>query len=68
MFAASSVRGDHANPLFRQLAAQTGTAPKWNFYKYLIGRDGQVVGQWASSTGPQDKPLVAAIEKQLRAR
>lgn len=68
MFGASSVRGDDANPLFRQLAAQTGTAPKWNFYKYLIGRDGRVVAQWASNTAPEDKAVTQEIEKQLAAR
>jgi glutathione peroxidase len=66
MFGASHVRGDSANPLFKQLAAQTGTAPKWNFYKYLIARDGKVVGQWGSQTTPEQ--LAPEIEKQLRAR
>src|SRR6476620_4362479 len=42
MFAKSSVRGIDANPLFKDLAKASGTTPKWNFYKYLIGRDGQV--------------------------
>lgn len=68
MFAASSVRGDKANPLFRQLATQTGTAPKWNFYKYLIGRDGKVIASWGSTTRPDDKEVVLAVEKALAAR
>ena len=68
MFAASSVRGDKANPLFKQLAAQSGTTPKWNFYKYLIARNGAVVASWASNTGPQDKALLQEVEKQLAAR
>jgi glutathione peroxidase len=68
MFVRSGVRGADANPLFRQLAAQTGTAPKWNFYKYLIGRNGQVVAAWPSTMGPQDKELVQAVQAQLRAR
>lgn len=63
MFAASSVRGDAANPLFKQLAAATGTAPKWNFYKYIVGRNGQVAGSWASTATPQS--LEKEIEKQL---
>lgn len=68
MFVRSSVRGADANPLFRQLAAQTGTAPKWNFYKYLIGRNGQAVAAWPSTMDPQDKEMVRALEAQLRLR
>lgn len=65
MFAKSSVTGDQASPLFRQLAAQSGQKPRWNFYKYLIGRDGRVVGSYASRTGPEDLVLLRDIEKQL---
>jgi len=65
MFAKSSVRGAAANPLFRQLTDQSGTSPKWNFYKYLIGRDGRVVGAWSSITEPTDRDFVRAVEKQL---
>jgi glutathione peroxidase len=63
MFAASHVRGDEANPLFKQLAAQTGTTVKWNFYKYLIGRDGKVVAAYSSMTTPQE--LAKDVERQL---
>jgi glutathione peroxidase len=65
MFAKSSVRGADANPLFRELAARTGQAPRWNFHKYLIARDGAVVAQYSSMTTPQDKALVGQIEKLL---
>lgn len=68
MFGKSAVRGDDANPLFRQLAAQTGKAPSWNFNKYLIGRDGRVVAHFGSSTRPQDPALVRALEQQLAPR
>lgn len=68
MFAASHVRGEQANPLFRQLAAQTGTAPRWNFYKYLVGRDGRVLASYGSTTAPDSKALVADIEKALAGR
>jgi glutathione peroxidase len=65
MFTASHVRGGEANPLFRQLAAQTGTTVKWNFYKYLIGRDGAIVAAYGSRTAPDDASLVREIETQL---
>jgi glutathione peroxidase len=68
MFVKSSVRGRDANPLFQDLAKATGTAPKWNFYKYLVGRDGKVVAAYSSLTEPGDKDLVTALEKQLAMR
>lgn len=68
MFAASAVRGRDANPLFRQLAERAGQAPRWNFHKYLVARDGTVVGQWGATTTPQSAELVQAIERQLARR
>jgi len=67
MFGKTSVAGTDANPLFRQLAAQTGKAPAWNFHKYLIGRDGKVVAQFASRTTPSDPQLLKLLEQQLAA-
>lgn len=68
MFVKSAVRGSDANPLFKELARQTGTTPKWNFYKYLVGRDGKVVAAYSSLTEPDDRELLGALEKQLAAR
>ena len=65
MFAKSAVRGGDANPLYRQLAAQTGRQPLWNFHKYLIGRDGKVVANYSSMTRPDDPALLRALEQQL---
>jgi glutathione peroxidase len=65
MFAKSSVRGPEALPFFKQLAAQTGTVPRWNFYKYLISRDGQTVKSYNAMTGPLDKGLLQDLEKML---
>jgi glutathione peroxidase len=65
MFVKTTVRGPEALPLFKQLTEQTGTAPKWNFYKYVISRDGKDIKSFSSMTGPQDKSFVQEIEKQL---
>ncbi|BBL76445.1 glutathione peroxidase [Methylomagnum ishizawai] len=65
MFAKSPVKGADANPFFKQLAGQSGTSPKWNFFKYLIDRNGKVVEAYASTTTPDDKALVGKIEALL---
>lgn len=66
MFAKSSVAGKNANPLHAKLAEITGTVPKWNFYKYLIGRDGKVLGSYSSQVTPSDAKLLGDIEKALK--
>lgn len=65
MFAKSHVRGPQANALFRQLAERTGTTPKWNFYKYLISRDGRTVLAYNSLTAPDSGSLRRDIERLL---
>ena len=61
------VTGAQATPLYQRLARATGTAPAWNFHKYLISRDGRVVANWPSRTEPLNPALVAAIERELKA-
>ncbi len=68
MFAKTSVTGKDANPLFKQLAAKTGTTPRWNFYKYVIARDGVSVTSFNSMADPAGGSLVKEIEKQLAAK
>ncbi len=68
MFAKSSVKGATANPLFAALTRDTGQAPKWNFHKYLIGRDGKVVASFPSQVEPLDKRLTSQIETLLGAK
>ena len=68
MFTKTSVSGKDASPLFKQLSAKTGTTPKWNFYKYVISRDGQNVQSFNSMTDPKSQSFVREIEKQLAAK
>ncbi|WP_425506957.1 glutathione peroxidase [Stenotrophomonas lacuserhaii] len=67
MFEKVHVVGDQATSLYKGLTAATGVAPGWNFHKYLIGRDGTVIAQFPSRVKPDDKELVAAIERALAA-
>jgi len=64
MFAKTSVRGATADPFFAELARHSGP-PKWNFYKYLIGRDGTVIGSYSSMTSPLDTRLTRDVERAL---
>jgi glutathione peroxidase len=65
MFSKSVVSGANANPFYAALARETGTVPRWNFYKYLIDRKGKVVDSFSSVSGPQSKGLMEAINKAL---
>ncbi|EWC39802.1 glutathione peroxidase [Pseudomonas stutzeri] len=60
------VRGGDATPLFRQLAEQAGQAPRWNFYKYVVDREGRVVAHFSSKVKPDDPRVIAAVEKALQ--
>ncbi|MEQ8696192.1 MAG: glutathione peroxidase [Bauldia litoralis] len=67
MTAKQAVIGDNAHPLYRWIAEQLGedAAPKWNFHKYLIDGEGNLVGAWPSKVRPNDPEIRAAIEKAL---
>ncbi len=65
MFSKTSVKGKEANPLFAALVKAGAKEPGWNFYKYLIDREGKLVGSYNSMTRPDDKAFVAALEKAL---
>ncbi|OEC61239.1 MULTISPECIES: glutathione peroxidase [Pseudomonadaceae] len=59
------VTGDDATPLYRELIEQSGQAPRWNFYKYVVDRQGQVVAHFSSLTSPDDEDLQKAIRQAL---
>ena len=65
MFQKVSVAGGDATPLFRDLAASGAGAPTWNFNKYLVDRDGRVLGRYGSSVRPLGDELVRDIEAAL---
>jgi glutathione peroxidase len=68
MFEKVSVLGNKATPLYKQLTTVTGTAPGWNFHKYLIDRKGNVVANYSSATKPDDAAMLAKIDELLAAK
>jgi glutathione peroxidase len=65
------VNGDGRHPLYEQLTATEDSADghvgdvRWNFEKFLVGRDGEVVGRFAPQVVPDDPAIVGAIESLL---
>lgn len=65
MLSKSVVTGSGKNALYAALEKATGVTPKWNFHKYLIDRNGKVVGSFASDVEPQSSKLISAVERAL---
>lgn len=65
MFERVSVKGEQAVPFYRALTEAAGEAPGWNFHKYLLNREGEVVASFGSRTRPDDPALRAEIDKLL---
>jgi len=71
MFSKISVTGTDQHPLYGYLTNKA-TNPEfagdisWNFNKFLIDKNGKVVGRWGSKDKPEDAAVTEAIEKQLR--
>lgn len=65
MFAKTSVIGANSNVFYKALMKAGAQAPKWNFHKILLDRNGKVVASYSSKITPDDKKLIADIEKAL---
>lgn len=61
------VKGAGAHPFYRWAvgALGSGAAPRWNFHKILVGRDGKAISAYPSNVTPQSAQLVTAIETAL---
>ena len=67
MFSKITVKGPDAPPLYKTLT-QSANPPgdiAWNFEKFLIGRDGAVIGRFKTRVSPDDPAMIAAIEAAL---
>ena len=69
MFEKVDVNGDDAHPLYEWLRTEKGgvlgNSIKWNFTKFLVGRDGQVIKRYGSTTAPEK--IAEDIERALAA-
>jgi len=70
MFGKISVKGKNQHPLYAYLTSKQANSEfagkiSWNFNKFLISRDGQVIGRFGSRTKPDDEKLAAALRAAL---
>jgi len=65
LYEKTTVTGVASNPLYADLVRATGQKPKWNFHKYLVDRNGNVVASYVSDVEPQSRELVSRIEGLL---
>src|SRR5271166_4903689 len=68
MMAKVSVKGDDATPLYQFLTSKAANPAtdgeiKWNFTKFLVDRDGNVIARFEPKVTPEDPALVSAVEK-----
>ena len=68
MLEKTSVVEGQANPIYEALYKRTGERPKWNFHKFLVGRDGTVVKSFSSRVEPESNDFVAEVEAMLLAK
>ena len=63
----TNIKGHNGHPFFNWVKKEAGflAFPKWNFYKYLINREGELVSWYASITKPTDTKVIKIIEKLI---
>jgi glutathione peroxidase len=66
MMSKVSVKGSDMTPLYQYLTKQGGGDVRWNFTKFLVGKDGQVIQRFESNVDPESPELIAAVEKALQ--
>ena len=63
----TNVRGDNAHPIYKWISENVSVigTPRWNFHKYLIGKDGQIINWFSSMTSPTSQSFTNQVEKAL---
>ena len=67
MTSIQKIKGDNAHPLYKWIASNVSVIaqPRWNFHKYLISKDGQILNWYSSMTSPTSDGLTKQIEEAL---
>jgi glutathione peroxidase len=64
----TSISGAEAHPFYRWAALERPLdVPRWNFHKYLVGRDGRLAAAFATRVEPMDARVIEAIAKEIKA-
>lgn len=66
LFEKLDVKGPNQAPVYAFLSRAAGEEPKWNFHKFVVGKDGKLVKAFPSKVAPESPELKAAIEAALR--
>ena len=67
MTSIQKIRGDAAHPLYKWIAGNVSVIgqPRWNFHKFLIGKDGKVINWFSSMTSPTSEGFINQVEEAL---
>ena len=60
-----NVNGSNAHPIYSWIKNEYSKSPKWNFFKFLFNRDGELVDTWSSMTKPDSSKITNQIDKLL---
>ena len=59
------VKGKNIHPMYKWIENSYNKSPKWNFYKYLFNRSGELEESWSSITKPDSKKIINKIDKLI---
>ncbi len=61
------VRGNEAHPIYKWISSNVSVIaqPRWNFHKYLIGKDGKIINWYSSMTSPTSETLLNEVENAI---
>lgn len=63
MFDKISVKGKDKHPLYRWLEAKSGKSPSWNFCKYFVSKEGEVIGFFPAKVNPLDNEILSLVQQ-----